>query len=285
VTGKPDWTRSPQAEQTFGDEGPWIRHLQLAWHAANLPAGVAIPLPPDPTEAMTRYKATGAGDLDRLHADVLAYWTPLLHLLCFGLGWSRPDLGLARWVERGAPTDDPILCLVARWWGPERVNDFLAWASVTDTIVKLGRQIADTGGYRRFDDQPLPDRYRPQRQTPSWQAVWAGDCDPLHLSGHCVSPMTYPTGAQADSFNPVPHWANSQSEHDPAEVPRMVVLTDTYRAWHALLWHYRPQQAPSGRSIRTDVVCKPIGWLGEYRFSRETGAWFRGRHRWHHLGH
>lgn len=278
-----DWTHSKQAALAFGENGAWVRHLVVAWQAANTPEGLAVPVPPDPTEAFTR-SAPGSDQHQRLHDDLHAYWGPLTHLLCFGLGWTRPDLGLARWLEEGAPTEDPILRLVARWWGTDRVADLLAWAAAQQRFVEFGRTIARSGGYHRFDDTPVPDRYRERRESPAWLKVWGGGTDPLHLIGHAGAPMTYPPEDQAGGFNPVPHWGNSQTAAEAGEVPRMVIVTDTYRAWHATLWHYRPGRAPNGRSIRTDVVVKPVGWLGEYRQSTETGAWFRGRHRWHMLG-
>lgn len=280
-----DWTSSTQARQVFGDQGPWVRHLALAWHAANVPPGLDVPLPLDPTTEIARCKADGIGDLDRLHGDLIAYWAPLLHLLCFGLGWSRADLGLARWLERGAPTEDPLLRVVDRWWGRERVLDFVAWAATNETVIGFGSRIAETGGYRRFDEAPLPDRYHEQRRKPAWQAVWAGGTDPLHTVGHSAVPVTYPDEGDETPFNPVPHMEGAYAATDPAAVPRMVIVTDTYRAWYALFWHYRPERGGNGRSIRTDLVCKPVGWLGEYRFSTVTGAWFRGHHRWHVLGH
>ena len=39
-----------------------------------------------------------------------------------------------------------------------------------------------------------------------------------------------------------------------------------------------------GRSTRVGLLCPPIGWLGTYRCSGDTGLWFRGRHRWRALG-
>lgn len=280
-----DWTRSPEAERALGDQGPWVRHLALAWQAANMPAGLNIPLPPDPTAAYARLDLPGSSEWSRSHEDVIAYWAPLLHLLSFGLGWARPDLGLARWLEEGAPTADPVLRVVHRWWGPERVTDFLAWAATTDTLVNFGRQLAEAGPYRHFDDEPLHDRYGERRHQPAWQTVWGGGTDPLHLVTHAEPAVTWPDDPDQAAANPVAHLDVAYTTADASQVPRAVIVTDTYRAWYALFWHYRPERGSNGRSIRTDLVCKPVGWLGEYRWSSTTGAWFRGRHRWHELRH
>lgn len=39
------------------------------------------------------------------------------------------------------------------------------------------------------------------------------------------------------------------------------------------------------RSWHVEVVDGQIGWLGEYRQSRETGRWFLGRHSVHIKGY
>ena len=108
-----------------------------------------------------------------------------------------------------------------------------------------------------------------------------GSTDPLHLASHALSPLDYP----AEGIAPNTHWPVPIESTDHTTAPRMAIITNHYAAWHATLWHYRPTTAPNGRSIRTDIVCKPLGWLGEYRYSTQTGAWFRGRHRCHLLGH
>ncbi|KQP66922.1 hypothetical protein ASF47_04235 [Nocardioides sp. Leaf285] len=89
----------------------------------------------------------------------MAYWAPLLHLLHFGLGWTRPDRGLAAWIALGCPTDDPVLAVVSRWWPRERLEDFLAYAGQSRALIDLGGEIASRGGYRDFESDPLPDEY------------------------------------------------------------------------------------------------------------------------------
>ena len=38
------------------------------------------------------------------------------------------------------------------------------------------------------------------------------------------------------------------------------------------------------RSWHVDVLCRPVGWLGTYRRSRQSGVWFSGPHRYHQVG-
>lgn len=274
------WTRTDGAHQAWGDMGPWVAHLPTAWLACTLPPDVALPLPEDPTQAFARSKGSGADPGRALHEDLIAFWAPLLHLLCYGLGWTRPERGLARWLEVGAPTDDPILRTVDRWWSRERLADFIAWAVSTRTVLNLGREMADRS-QTDFDDSRLEDRYAARRETAQWQATWGGGYDSMHLVSHAALSMHYPEDAQ--HFDPVPYrisgwWAPG------GEADRLAIVNDTYRGWYAMFWHYRPTTGENGRSIRTEVVCTPVGWLGEFRHSRVTGLWFRGQHRWQVLG-
>src|SRR4051794_17359271 len=105
-----------------GDPGPWHRHLKTAWRASITDAR-DMRLPRNP-------KATYLADPHSSdeHAKIIAYWAPIFQLLVFGLGWPRPDVGLARWRERGYNQEDPILRTVLRWWGKEGVVDLIAWA-------------------------------------------------------------------------------------------------------------------------------------------------------------
>jgi hypothetical protein len=41
---------------------------------------------------------------------------------------------------------------------------------------------------------------------------------------------------------------------------------------------------PDGRSWRVDVTSATLGYIGEFRKSRETGRWFAGNHSSHMLG-
>ncbi|MCO8275239.1 hypothetical protein M1L60_32120 [Actinoplanes sp. TRM 88003] len=70
----------------------------------------------------------------------------------------------------------------------------------------------------------------------------------------------------------------------PEESARAVLVCDSYDGWYRALSDCGLTQTRQGASWRVDVVVKPLGWLGTYRLSRETGIWFSGQHRWHQLG-
>ncbi|MBU2661924.1 hypothetical protein KOI35_00235 [Actinoplanes bogorensis] len=55
------------------------------------------------------------------------------------------------------------------------------------------------------------------------------------------------------------------------------LLLDFYGGWYSRLCEQDPARA-------VDVVVKPYGWMGTYRCSAATGAWFCGAESWHRLG-
>ncbi|QGG41841.1 hypothetical protein [Aeromicrobium yanjiei] len=254
------WNSSDEWANVMGEQGPWIRHVAAAWQAAATDAP-DVPIPARPS-------------LDTDHEDVIAYWAPLLHLLVYGLGWTRPDLGLEAWRQKAWPTEDPILRVVHRWWGEEGVLDVLAWTASNGGIafdlvsVNGASQIAHHLINRRVTDSPDLER---RRATAAWQQVWGGGWDSMHLTIHVDSPLRAPDDHQPTFFNaPV-------VGPDHLTTPRWHISTPTYAGWYANFFHYMPGTGTNGRSVRTDIVVKPIGWLGEFRQHKKTKLWFRGR--------
>ena len=97
--------------------------------------------------------------------------------------------------------------------------------------------------------------------------------------GHLTSPVEYPP-----KHDPIYVDRRSVKSDDSRVVPRFTIISDTYAGWYLDLPHYGLQKGPNGRSIRTDVIVKPMGWLGEFRHHSDTGLWFRGRSHVHLLG-
>ena len=202
------------------------------------------------------------------------WWAPLLQLLLFGLGWVRPDLGLARWLDGGQPDDDPVLRTVKRWWGPY-VADLLTWAGRLDTLSKISSEVGQATGTAAKPAR-LPKRWSEPRPSPEWEKLWAGGSDSLHLRSHVRTPI-------------------QPGDHGPDQVllatdstnrPRAVLSLASYKGWYVALSRFG-SELPSrtdGRSWRVSVVVGPLGPLGIYRQSLQTGRWFSGRHRWHQLG-
>lgn len=262
-----DWDHSDFSESAVSDSGPWVWWLPLAWRAATDPLG-AHPLPPPPGPLRWEDK-----DGPHSHAYTIAWWAPLLHLLFFGLGWVQPDLGLARWLDGGQSDDDPVLRTVKRWWGPY-VADLLAWAGGPGKLHDISSRIAEATGTTATTAR-LPDRWAGHR-SPGWEQVWGGGGDSLHLGAHVI------TAAEAAEYDP----HDVVLATDLVGSPRAVLSLPAYQGWYTTLGHFGaklPARA-DGRMWRVSVIIRPLGSLGVYRQSRDTGRWFSGRHRWHQLG-
>ena len=262
------WDHSEYSEAAVGDSGPWVWWLPLAWRAVADPLGNhQLPPPPIPKSP---HDIDGPGS----HAYLIAWWAPLLHLLFFGLGWPRPDIGLARWHELGQPDDDPVLRVVKRWWGPF-VEEVLAWTGKSAALSTLAADIA-TVVNTPIRTVSLPDRWARQRKSDRWRDTWASGGDNLHLSYHV------PTPVQADELN----GREVLLATDFTAAARAVLSLPEYGGWYTELSNLGaglPDRA-GGHSWRVSVVVRPLGSLGVYRLSRQTGRWFSGRHRWHQLG-
>jgi len=151
-----------------------------------------------------------------------------------------------------------------------RHRGLLAWAYDQNLTMIPGSQAAV--GSRPAES--LLRNLSERRASPRWQHTWAGGTDPLHLVSHAQSPLK-------------PAEAPTVTHNDSDHSPRSALLHESYPGWYRSLQETESLAEPhqSGRSRKVDVVIRRIGWLGTYRQSRETGLWFRGRHRLHQLGY
>lgn len=254
---------TPRSSSTAESADPWITFVPYAWQLL-ADAASGNPVPACPT-----HRGTGPDN------PQIAWWSPLLHLLVFGLGWSRPDVGLARWFCAGRSVEDGILELVNCWWG-DRTEHVLAWAGHSPMLKRFGADVHHAVAGTQYDDTPFQDLWGRCRDTENYQRSFGDDGDSMHLTYHCDLPINY------DGQNPAPHRlftqsADSQSRH-------IVLVVAQYSGWYRTLSTVAPRQTSDGRSYRVDVFCTTVGFLGTYRCSRDTGRWFRGQHRSHILG-
>ena len=237
------------SEDAIGEQQAWAECLPLAWRMAADPSGRHIP----PTEPLPT-------------ADVqehCAWWTPLLHLTLYGLGWPQPGLGLMNWLEMGRPTEHPILRTINEWWG-DRVEGFVAWAARLDDPEpsRITTQFLSAIPDARHSIQRFG--HQTSRNEPPWG---------LHLSRHFAAPLEVTEHGRTRVIAP-----------GAADAHEAVLLTRTYGGWYRSLATSGLGVTPTGRNWRINVVCEPLGWLGQYRRSRKSGLWFSGSHRWHSLG-
>ena len=264
-----EWNGAAGAPRVLRDAGPWTWFISEAWQQAAAP-DLYMPAARRPSDDPTQNPAATPE-----HATWIAYWSPLLHLTTFALGWATPGLGLWKWQQMGSPTTDPVLATLAQRYGQDDIQLIRAW---------LG---SAPGGQRRisaFEDPlstPVPTPVDLKREDeavrarPSYQALFEGGSDPLHLTGHLAPPR------DPEDAKPVARKVETTLGGEPVHY----LLIGEY--YPSLFWALHDGAVPSttaGRSTRVGLLCPAIGWLGNYRKSRATGLWFRGRHRWHTMG-
>lgn len=217
--------------------------------------------------------------------DYSDYWEPLLHLTIWGLGWLRPDIGLARWQAAGKPRIDPVLAHIDAWWGRgDQLDDFLAWAARSSALVDFAVDHAATLHEEAPDaphltrDLPSTEEYARRYEDPRWAAVW-----------DFYDPFATPDGVgflarakrawygldERNDFNPVPIYLPDGS---------VMVASLGYDRWATAPRHYQWAGSGPERTV-SSVYVSSIGYLGTYRRSEATGLWHRTDERTHLLGY
>ncbi|MBB2893469.1 hypothetical protein [Flexivirga oryzae] len=256
----------PSQAAFLGRDEEWVRWNSAAWRSLADPDG-------EYPRWSARLRET-AGHIEQAAAVV-----SVLELAIFGLGWRRPDIGLAAWIELGRPTDHPILALFDDWWG-EDIALITTWAGHPDcsAFYHLDKQVTEACGLPSQPFQQLR-RNTTLEEHPWIQKHCLGGSDPFHSSLHAAVPVL-PDFLGGRSTEP-PRWI-IDSTSNPATA---TIITSQYPGWYADLVHGGETLPATTRSWRVDVIVRPFGWLGQYRKSRRTGMWFTGQHRWHLLGY
>lgn len=117
---RPRRRRPPRRQREWGFAIPWT-HQALA----------------NPKTRTPFVRAPEAGD--NSWPIALGYWESVLHLLVYGFGWSRPDLGLQWWYDNNRPTDDTKLALLDElWYADGQLEWFAAWLWTTGPATTSG---------------------------------------------------------------------------------------------------------------------------------------------------
>ena len=254
---------TPEPSYAAGGDSMWGKLVPYSWQLLQDPAGDS------PVPAAPRHWEAGSANTQ------IAWWSPLLHLLFYGLGWSRPDLGIATWISAGRPTDNNVLRLVGRWWGG-RVEYLPAWSAQFPVLNDLGRKIHTVVADSCYNDARIQDRWEATRELDDYKQIFGGGSDSMHLSIPCSSPV------RPDESDSPGHRLLLPLGSDHSR--RVALIVKNYAGWYRVLSAVAPQQTSTGRSCKVDVFCMKVGFLGTYRYSRDTGRWFRGKHRWHAMG-
>lgn len=253
--------RHEETRDAFGDSGPWTWLLAEAWQQAALPETFAGPL---------RRPAVPYQDADG-HLDIVAYWAPLMSLMHHGLGWRRPDLGLWRWRHEGQSFDDPVLRTLDQRYGTD-LDLMLAW------LTSGGSHLSQIHGSGELPPLEIPLEMKRHcdmvRSSEAYAGSFGPDSDGHHLGYH-VQPMEV-----AEQVSVVPA-AGAMIAGSSIDV---IVTADRFHDAFFTLRDGAIAAQTSGRSTRVALFWPSGGWLGNYRCSRMTGLWFRGRHAVHALG-
>lgn len=255
--------RRSAIEAVLGEQAEWGYAIPSVFRALTAPPELAIlPAPPK------------AGDP---HACALGYWTALLHVLLYSLGWARPERGLRWWYDTGKPVHEDARLRLLQIYDQDGMLDLFAAWLWADAYLNAVESLAALTGYQHdrapidVDRAWLAEQER-AREPLGILSPYGGGSDPLHLSFHSCGPVEAPRGESV-------LLRSSRSDRTA------VLLLDTMRGWYRALAEQGSTLPDIGdRSWRVDVVVRPIGTLGTYRRSRETGLWFAGRHRFHTRG-
>lgn len=250
-----------------GTTDPWTWAIPLPFRALAAPRTAAI-MPAVPS---------GESSVDSLEHQ-LAYYACLQAFLTYSFGWTRPDKGLFWWYSANRPTDEARLALInATWERDGTLLGFLAWLSTRSSASMAAATLMPWR--EEYDTRPLrlDDEWRIRLRRELSRPPWNGGSDPLHLGGG--DHVSEPSHTPADT---------ARARMLTIDVPRRraTYTSETIMGWYAGLINaadHLPPLAP-GRSWRVDVHVMPIGFLGTYRRSRDTGLWFAGKHSYHMVG-
>lgn len=202
----------------------------------------------------------------------VAYWHPLYVLTYTALGWSRPAVGLARWVLSGMPVREPALALLRARWSLDAMG--FAFHPHGEEMLSImgpvkGSRLTTT--YRLDGDF---GRYA-MAQRPFWGALSQGGGDPLHSFSH----MRMHVSGNGENAKHLLIGGNSK------EVEAHLLLNH-YEGWHAALRQLGRSlpASPDGGSWKVHVTTKDVGYLGRFRRSQMTGNWYLCRTQTHELG-
>jgi len=245
-----------------GGQLEWFWGLPGVFRALASPfSGQLVPAAPEPRDP---------------HAQSLGYWAALHYVLLHRLGWAHPGQGLRWWYDKGKPVDDPTLALVAEMWDRDgNLDAYLGWL-LQGRPGFLDPACTSWARWPR-EIEPLSPQWRDWAARPLSAAArvsahyFQGGWDALHLTGHSGE------GGVPDPASAIAVISRNDR--------RAVFLTNTMDAWYFDLSEKAKGLPNIGSQVwRVDVFVRPVGFLGTYRQSSETGRWFTGRHRYHVRG-
>jgi hypothetical protein len=253
------------AARWLGGESRWLANVPLVYQALSAPM------------AGREFVQAPASGEDFFESNRFAYWGSLLHLLTVHLGWRFPALGLRWWIDEGRPTDDERFALIEQtWFGDGQFDGFSSWLWAAPGMA-FG---PETHVPRREPAEPLAETEWLEVVAKSFEERGLRTAHDLHLQAHFGWMLL-----ESNAINAVDSGGSTLIIAEDGS-PRGVIIADDLSGWYRSLHEVDEVNTPhaSGRSWRIDVVVKPVGWIGTFRCSRETGRWFAGPHNLHIVG-
>jgi hypothetical protein len=246
-----------RARAALGGQWEWNWASGMPYQAVNSPS-VGMPMPARPR-------------IDGEILDHVGYWNALQGFLLYSFGWTRHDRGIRWWLDAGAPQDDPRLALLgAVWHGDGNLVPYAAWFH--DRLHNL--ESSPLSEWAAID--PTQDRIT---------AVWAARLGAAVTdSPNGMSPYGTHLEQGSHSGGPAAEAFDAELSVVEAGAQRAIYISETTVGWYRGLAELSKALPPSTRSWRVQVFVKPIGFMGNFRRSRETGLWFAGRHSIHAAG-
>jgi len=259
---------------------PWEWALALPYRAIS-DSSRSLVMPVSPNTFSDDYE-----NREHRFRQACAYYTSLQSFLTYSFGWTRHDKGLLWWYSQNWPTEDERLALVKDiWFSDGSLTGYLAWVVSRMNSSPEASLIPLKQWAKRPDLAPatVPEEWAIKFSAALREGIWTGGYDPMHLWG----------GDHAGT----PSGRANFGEHQETLTPARLVGVDmgsrtaTFVAEKVDGWYKRLAELggdlpklPGDASWYVDVFVKPIGSLGIYRRSRETGLWFSGKHRYHSVG-
>lgn len=263
-------------EDQWGDEFLW------AWGAVSAFRSLADPGAPLPFPGKT------AEEVSNPTSDIApGYWSTLLALCYFRLGWSRPGWGIVEWLSRRSTFRDPTLEYIRQHWSIANLRVFVAWteslgADYGSRLARAGERAEPSRFLKRFLNRYgyyEDGKFVWERDT----VLNGGGWDALHLTRHL--PISWLT----DDFTYRVRDAMPIKKVGPS---RDTMSLESGRSWFDWVINWG-QLAISDKGIGwignpgepvCDVYVEPIGFMGTYRFGFLTGIPYATTERIHHFG-
>lgn len=231
----------------------WNSAVPIAWQLLELPAARIKP-PRSSGDSFAR----------------AAWWTPALHLLGLGLGWSDIGKGLAAWRQAEYSTENQILRFVFNTYGPaiealEIWSNNLYGTAVPNSLH--GLQVGTPpyqGPWAKHPQEAAADEFAERSHAGPRHLLGTemlvGGSDSLHLADHFMDSIAI------DRMQLAPLLAGQSTD---ATSNSNLQLTG-YRGWALYLSRHFPS---TGGHV--EIFIDRVGYIGRFRFHSVSGRWYR----------